>query len=364
MIETDLPMISVIMPCYNVSWCISDCIDSIKKNQYINMEILLVDDGSTDDTYEKIKNIALNDKRIRCFHTENNGVSAARNYGIEKSIGEYIFFVDPDDEVEETLFLDVVSAMEKENADYCVFDFMITGKQDNVNVLMNSKLRHDYNLHSNEEILDVYFPTLYGYSKADVLNWYKGEKINKNKEFGSVWKCAYKRKLLVDNDIRMDERISLNEDSMFNCEYMLYASRMISLRAPLYKYCLRESGAMNQMTHSEKMIINKAELLRKRFEISKKYKEITGKDAEELYIGSCVFSIIEMLAIDTHDKFYLKKIIEYYRDPIVQNAIKTFPLGGGMKVRIPVLMLRAHMFNTLRLSIKLLKMIGIKVSVK
>lgn len=92
-------LISVVVPVYNVEKYLSECVESLINQQYFNIEILLVDDGSTDKSRTIVDDLAKKDKRIKVFHKKNGGLSDARNYGIEKSSGKYICFVDSDDYV-------------------------------------------------------------------------------------------------------------------------------------------------------------------------------------------------------------------------------------------------------------------------
>lgn len=95
MVENEL--ISVLVPLYNVAPYLSTCIDSIINQTYSNLEILLVDDGSTDESGSICDSYAAKDKRIRVIHKKNEGQAVARNLCIEKASGEYLLFVDSDD---------------------------------------------------------------------------------------------------------------------------------------------------------------------------------------------------------------------------------------------------------------------------
>ena len=96
----DVPIkISVIVPVYNVMAYLTRCVDSIRKQTYRNLEILLVDDGSTDGSAGLCDELADSDPRIRVIHQKNSGVSAARNAGIQEACGEYVLFTDSDDYV-------------------------------------------------------------------------------------------------------------------------------------------------------------------------------------------------------------------------------------------------------------------------
>lgn len=111
------PLISVIVPVYNVKEYLSRCVDSLRKQTYPRLEILLVDDGSEDGTEELCDELAGEDERIRVFHKENGGSSSARNLGIEKARGEYLGFVDSDDYVEYNMYELLQEALEQWGAD-------------------------------------------------------------------------------------------------------------------------------------------------------------------------------------------------------------------------------------------------------
>lgn len=96
-----MALISIIVPAYNVEKYLNKCVDSILKQSFTDFELLLVDDGSTDKTPLLCDEYAQSDKRIKCFHKENGGLSDARNYGIEHISGEYVTFVDGDDYISE-----------------------------------------------------------------------------------------------------------------------------------------------------------------------------------------------------------------------------------------------------------------------
>ena len=108
-------LLSVIVPAYNVMDCLERCIDSLMKQSLPSMEIIIVDDGSTDNTGALAEKMALMNKRIRVFHKENGGSSSARNVGIDAAKGEYIGFVDADDYVDELMYERMLRAAIEEN---------------------------------------------------------------------------------------------------------------------------------------------------------------------------------------------------------------------------------------------------------
>ena len=98
------PLITVIIPIYNIMDCLERCVSSVCAQTYRNLEILLVDDGSTDGTGALCDRLAERDGRIRVFHKENGGSSSARNLGLQKARGEYLGFVDSDDFIEPDMY--------------------------------------------------------------------------------------------------------------------------------------------------------------------------------------------------------------------------------------------------------------------
>lgn len=116
MISQENPaLISVIVPIYNIVEWLPRCVNSIRKQTYRNLEIILIDDGSTDNSGAMAEKFALEDKRVRVFHKENGGVSSARNLGIEKARGKYIGFVDSDDYIEPEMYERLISVVLQEN---------------------------------------------------------------------------------------------------------------------------------------------------------------------------------------------------------------------------------------------------------
>lgn len=108
-------LLSVIVPAYNAMDCLERCVTSIRKQTLNSLEILIVDDGSTDNTGALAEKIAMMDKRVRVFHKENGGSSSARNFGIDKARGEYLGFVDADDYIEPDMYAKMLSVALNEN---------------------------------------------------------------------------------------------------------------------------------------------------------------------------------------------------------------------------------------------------------
>lgn len=107
--------ISVIIPIYNIEDCLERCVKSVLAQTYSDIEVILVDDGSTDNTPALVDSLAATDSRIRAFHKPNGGSSSARNYGIARATGEYLGFVDSDDYIEPDMYEKLLSLAKQEN---------------------------------------------------------------------------------------------------------------------------------------------------------------------------------------------------------------------------------------------------------
>ena len=110
---TKQPLISVIVPVYNIIPYLPRCVESLRTQTYENLEILLIDDGSTDETPALCDRLATEDERIRVFHKKNGGPSSARNFGLQQAGGEYVGFVDSDDYVDADMYERLYGAIEK-----------------------------------------------------------------------------------------------------------------------------------------------------------------------------------------------------------------------------------------------------------
>lgn len=125
----DNPLVSVIVPCYNVEKYIDDCVYSIIKQSYSNIEIILIDDGSTDSTLKKCNLWASLDSRVKCISQANGGLSAARNTGIKHITGDYCLCVDSDDYIDHSLIENCMKSIDRFSADMVFFGHINVNEQ-------------------------------------------------------------------------------------------------------------------------------------------------------------------------------------------------------------------------------------------
>ena len=128
----DEKLVSVIIPAYNIEDYIGRCLDSVLSQTYKNLEIIVIDDGSSDRTGEILDDYEKKNHRMKVIHKENGGVSSARNIGIDRANGDYIGFVDGDDRVNPKLFETLVKLINGENADiaHCGYQMVFPDRVD------------------------------------------------------------------------------------------------------------------------------------------------------------------------------------------------------------------------------------------
>ena len=210
--------VSVIVPAYNVEDYIQNCLQSLISQTLTDIEIIIIDDGSTDKTKEIISEFAQNDLRINLITQQNQGVSAARNAGMRIATGEYIGFVDSDDWIDPDFYEKLYEAAKRHDADVSV-----------ASILKHKKNYQKYNVH---------------YNNSKCANTIQ-EKIkiseNKNRRFFYVWNRIYRTSLIRNNNLTFPEG-RLLEDIKFSMHAIYYANRIVSVPKVKYHYVERSNS--------------------------------------------------------------------------------------------------------------------------
>ena len=269
-------LVSIIIPIYNVEKYISKCIESCLKQTYKNVEIILVDDGSTDSSGKIADAYSKKNKNIIVFHKKNGGVSSARNYGIEKSHGEYICFVDSDDYLAYDFVEYMMKLAEENNSDFCFSKNCYTSvgqKQVDTDNIINVE-----NAKATSILLAPYV------------------------EVG-CWNKIYKKELLQKNNIRFSETLFYGEGLDFICRTSQLAKNIIVSEGRYYYYRKNNLDSATTSFKYDRLINGEKALLKIRDEIKVTSKELI--DAWELHL--VLFSINAIIAI----KINKKNIDEY-----------------------------------------------------
>ena len=219
------PLISVIIPIYKVEKYLNRCINSILEQDYKNLQIILINDGSPDKCPIICDAYAKKDNRINVIHKSNGGLSDARNAGIKSAKGEYIVFVDSDDYVDKSYISQLYYLLQKYKADISICGY--------TEVLENSSRIHSYSKNYNEKIIN----------KSDAMK----EAILSNKGFFIVaWNKLYKRSIFLNNMILFPKG-KINEDNFINYKLYFYAKKIVYTDQPLYHYVKRSDSIMGKI---------------------------------------------------------------------------------------------------------------------
>lgn len=208
-------LVSIIVPVYNDEKYIERCIESILIQDYQNIEIILVDDGSTDNSPLLIDSLAKNNNKILVIHKKNTGVSSARNIGIENAKGEYIMFVDGDDWVDNNYVSYFVSLVEEFGCD-------IGMNKNNYYIVNNMSNENRYTITSEKAMEWIYMGDL----------------------FVAVWNKIYKTSLLKDNKIIFNKEIWYGEGMLFNIECLQFVDKVCIGERLVYHQTFNPDSAM------------------------------------------------------------------------------------------------------------------------
>lgn len=282
-----LPMISVIVPVYGVEEYLAICIDSILNQVYTNFELLLVDDGSIDESGRICDKYAQCDERIRVFHKQNGGVSSARNLGLDQAKGDWITFVDADDWVE-PFFLDgFLNAMMENSVDLIVYSSYIGSE----------KFTEEKRMTTSEAI--------------DSLLSFSGFPT-------SLCLSMYARSVVKNS--RLSPEIHFWEDFEFQYRMLLNASQIGIVSKPAYHYFMREGSA----NHSE--INPKIMSCMKMPQIILSEGVITMMQKHNIYAYFIFQCMIVYIKSQNPNLVYRSSIIEYIREGVrsivFSNVIK------------------------------------------
>ncbi len=223
------PIVSVIVPVYNVEPYLERCLNSIINQTYRNLEIILVDDGSSDGSSEICDMFERQDSRICVIHKSNGGLVSARKAGIVRAKGEYAAYVDSDDWIECDMYYQLVNHMLQNDADI-VTSGVYRDYQDNIICEFDNIQEGVYDL---EKIKAGILP-LFMYTG----NFYEAG-INIH-----IYNKLFKRKLLLKHQLRVDDMINVGEDAAVVYPYILNANKMVILHKSYYHYCIRSNSIM------------------------------------------------------------------------------------------------------------------------
>lgn len=218
------PQVSVIVPVHNAQTTLKRCVNSIIHQEYTDLELLLIDDGSTDGSGVLCDEFAAQDKRVTVIHKENSGVSDARNLGLSRARGTYLQFVDSDDWITPDATKRLVKTAEDNECDLVIADFYR---------VIGERLSPKGNIDEAEAFSREKYAAYMMENPADFY-------------YGVLWNKLFRREIVEKYQLRMDSSVSWCEDFMFNLEYIRHAKVFCAIQIPLYYYVKTKGSLVSQ----------------------------------------------------------------------------------------------------------------------
>jgi len=218
-------LISVILPVYNVEKYIEKCIQSILNQTYTNFELLIINDGTKDNSIKIVK--TFNDPRIKKFKKKNGGISDARNFGLQKAKGEFIYFIDSDDWIEPNLLETCIIAIKKHKSELIVFGYKLD-REDAVGNLISSNIINHSNMIYDKTQNNIFITNI-------ILS-----------SLGFVWNKFYSASFLKKNQLKFNKNITVFEDVIFNSKIFELVDRIIFINDVLYHYIDRPTLSLSK----------------------------------------------------------------------------------------------------------------------
>ena len=313
------PLISIIVPCYNVEQYLPQCIESVINQTYQNWELILVDDGSSDNSGKICDEYAAKDNRIIVIHQENAGVSAARNRALEIARGEWITFIDSDDWFEKNAFDIFNNAIKEHDCERYIFNRYTIN---NGVCLPISHLQPSKLIRKGKDLkwfkLDMLFPYYDQITNNVITGGIRG--VN----------CSlYKAKVIKDNNIRFDTNIKIGEDAIFNFDVITHSKTVMLSDIIVGNYRVNSNSVMHSYTAD---ILNINEFTINGF-YSRVANKLTDKDYKRAFLGmiaECIFRSMKLYLLHPNNKKNIReRIIElkgWINNPIVENSLKDVEL--------------------------------------
>lgn len=253
----EFPLISIIVPVYNVEDYVERCLNSIVRQTYQNIEVLIVDDGSTDSSGERCEQLAEKDTRVKVFHTENRGLVAARKLGLKHALGQYIGFVDGDDYIDICMYEKLLEQLIEDDSDY--IHSVYIEETENQSFVRKNTLLKNVSFSNDKE-------------KINFLEKYVLNDLNREKISPSIWSKLFKSEFIKRCYEFVPNEQQYGEDVICLMISILEASRISFTNEAYYHYIVR-SGSMSH-EDCQKHLFNEVHLLHNLLKCILEYKQM------------------------------------------------------------------------------------------
>ncbi len=309
--KREVETISIIVPIYNVEKYLANCLDSLLMQTHTELEVILVNDGSKDHSLEICKAYAEKDKRIVVIDKVNEGVSIARNTGLEAATGDYVAFIDPDDWVESEAYASMLSQLKKWESPICLCNFYKDTKRKS----QPKCFEFTSEVLEGDEVREQLVNNMIG--MPDLLPKYVYV-------MGSVWRGLYSRSFLNDNKLRFVPGLTIMEDLVFMVQTLLKCDKVAIDQGIWYHYVQHSASTLhtyNGQLWEDQLVVY--ELL----EQSLKEAQLEGDMRNRLdirYIGMVLTAIKNETYIKKSGDFKdtIANIKEIFADETLKNVLE------------------------------------------
>ena len=258
------PLVSIILPVYNAQNHLARCVGSICAQTYRNLEIIILNDGSKDQSLPVCEEFRAKDSRILLVDKENSGVSDTRNLGLKLACGKYVQFVDSDDYLDPDFTEHLVTAAEENEADLVIAPYKMVipaGASKPEQVL--GKIQDELGVMSVARPPEV---REYGFLPAGVYDkdTFALRLMDKPASYfySVLWNKLYRRDILTGNDIQFVSEMRWAEDLVFNLRYIQYAERFVSIAQAGYSYVQNPQSICHTQVNAATVVQNKLQVFR------------------------------------------------------------------------------------------------------
>ena len=304
--------VSIIIPAYNAENTLGKCIDSVLNQTRQPDEVIIIDDGSIDSTFELANQYKQKKQIIKVIHQDNAGVSVARNAGLDLATGECILFIDSDDYIG----INYVETIMR----YSDYDFVTCGF-----FLQNA---------------DLEWKTIRFDDEAQMIDQVRKcpSKYMGKYYFGSPWAKLYKRQIIADTQLRFNTQIHNGEDIIFNFTYILASTNLRIVSQNEYYYCYqKKSLSHSQNPDTWKWVIGQEEA------INQFFSDLSGK--EKHYWNKREFMILKR-TLESFGKYISRESIrEFSNHPLFTESIEFTKKTGSSEDKLLIFCLRHNCFN-------------------
>lgn len=328
-----MPRISIIIPIYNAEHTIRKCLSSIKGQTFDDFEVILINDGSDDNSVAECENIIIDDNRFKLFHESNSGVSRARNLGLQHARGDFILFVDADDWLEQDALEVLISR--SDNVDIVISNCFLEYGND---IQAIGKVSYEGIRKANIHSLPL------GILIPEAVKYYDGVEVS---FLGAGCAKLIRRSIIETNNIRFNEKLKRGEDSLFILECYLNATDIYITVAVTYHYLITGSSSSHRYrpnVHEE----NNLEFYNSFMRLYPRLDSDLEVDYKDFLAYRCYLSLISSYIMNKENQVSLTKkyhlLKAYINNNVIYNIYGKVPKYLPIFKRVELISLKKKLF--------------------